>query len=99
VSGTAVIAAGASSRVRSCEWHPDTKDDAGERTRNELARAELPQSAHLLPRPQLRGYAEIRNTAGGDYSFPHDGHAFRTCLRRLPRPGPTSSEACSPLGA
>lgn len=64
VSGTAVIAAGASSRVRSCEWHPDTKDDAGERTRNELARAELPQSAHLLSRPHLRGYAEIRNTAG-----------------------------------
>jgi hypothetical protein len=47
VSGTAVVAAWASSGVSSCEWHPDTKDDAGERTRNELPRAELPQSAHL----------------------------------------------------
>ena len=63
MSGTAVVAAWASSGVRSCEWHPDTKDDAGERTRNELPRAELPQSAHLLsasPTSEVRGDTKHR---------------------------------------
>jgi hypothetical protein len=82
VSRTAVVAAWASSGVRSCEWHPDTKDDAGERTRNELPRAELPQNAHLPSASPASGVRGDTKHRAGDYSFPHHLHTFRTYPRR-----------------
>jgi hypothetical protein len=68
VTRAPVVAAGASSGVRGCEWHRDAKDDAGKQTGNELAPAE-PQHAgspplrRSAPQPSPH-YARTRNGSG-----------------------------------
>src|SRR5918995_5683796 len=47
VTRAPVVAAGASSGVRSGERHPDTKNDAGKHTCKELPLAQFEHAAHL----------------------------------------------------
>jgi hypothetical protein len=74
VARAPVIAAGSSSGVRTCEWHGDSKDHAGEQTRDDLAPAELPHAAHLpsaFRAPSIGARDEgTRNGAARAYSQP-----------------------------
>jgi hypothetical protein len=64
VTRAPVVAAGASSGVRSGERHPDTKNDAGKKTCKELSLAQFEHAAHLPSAVRARalaGYAGRRN--------------------------------------
>jgi hypothetical protein len=85
VARAPVIAAGSTSGIRTCEWHSDSKDHAGEQTRNDLAPAELPHAAHLPSafRAQSIGARDegTRNGAARAYSQPD---AFTSVSGRPP---------------
>jgi hypothetical protein len=61
VTRAPVVAAGASSGVCTRKRHPDTKDDAGKHTRNELPLFELQHAAHL---PSAFRSARLARCAG-----------------------------------
>jgi hypothetical protein len=61
-----VVAAGAASCVRPCEWHAGPDEGADKQTRNDLPHAELPHVAHLPsafraePRTRVTRYTKLR---------------------------------------
>jgi hypothetical protein len=92
VTRAPVVAAGASSGVRACEWHRDAKDDPGKQTGNELAPAE-PQHAgspplrRSAPQPSPH-YARTRNGSGELTPLPtHRQCATASARRARPRNG------------
>jgi hypothetical protein len=60
VSGTAVVAAGATSGVCPREWHTDTKKDAGKDTRDQLPHAELAHALTSLSASRARPLGPLR---------------------------------------
>lgn len=75
VTRAPVVAARAASGVGPREGHPDTNEEAGEHTRNELPPTELPHAAHLLSAVCAGTSARSagRRTDAGAYSLADAG--------------------------
>jgi hypothetical protein len=83
VTGAAVVATGATSRIRRRHWHRETEEESSEGGCNGLALAEFQHAPHLLPRSALE--ATFRTSRGKTTDGPSLRRSYRVSKRVVSR--------------